>query len=256
MEYLMAFIFGTIVGSFLNVCIYRIPMGESVIYPFSHCPECGEKIKWYDNIPIISYLILRGKCRNCGEKISVQYPLIELLTGILTAGVIWKYGISLVSLYFLILACVLIVVSMIDIKTMLVPVKLCYFAMVAGIMLSPFIPIISLKDSILGASFGAGIILFIIETYYIFTGKEGMGYGDANIMALIGAFLGWEKVLLTIFFASLIGSVVGVALMVLKGKNTKFALPFGPFLSAGAYITILFGNEIINWYLGKSGWCF
>ena len=256
MEYLMAFIFGTIVGSFLNVCIYRIPVGESVIYPFSHCPKCGEKIKWYDNIPIISYLILRGKCRNCGEKISVQYPLIELLTGILTAGVIWKYGISLVSLYFLILACVLIVVSMIDIKTMLVPVKLCYSAMVAGILLSPFISISSFKDSILGASFGAGIILFIIETYYIFTGKEGMGYGDANIMALIGAFLGWEKVLLTIFFASLIGSVVGVALMVLKGKNTKFALPFGPFLSAGAYITILFGNEIINWYLGKLGWCF
>lgn len=251
MEYLMAFIFGTIVGSFLNVCIYRIPMGESVIYPFSHCPKCGEKIKWYDNIPIISYLILRGKCRNCGEKISVQYPLIELLTGILTAGVIWRYGVSFVSLYFLILIYVLIVVSMIDLKTMLVPVKLCYFAMVAGILLSLFVPVISFKDSILGASFGAGIILFIIETYYIFTGKEGMGYGDANIMAVIGAFLGWEKVLLTIFFASLIGSVVGIALMVLRGKNVKFALPFGPFLSAGTYITILFGDEIIKWYLGR-----
>ncbi|GAB6075592.1 prepilin peptidase [Desulfurobacterium crinifex] len=251
MEYLMAFIFGTIVGSFLNVCTYRIPMGESVIYPSSHCPKCGEKIKWYDNIPIISYLILRGKCRNCGEKISVQYPLIELLTGILTAGVIWRYGVSFVSLYFLILIYVLIVVSMIDLKTMLVPVKLCYFAMVAGILLSLFVPVISFKDSILGASFGAGIILFIIETYYIFTGKEGMGYGDANIMAVIGAFLGWEKVLLTIFFASLIGSVVGIALMVLKGKNVKFALPFGPFLSAGTYITILFGDEIIKWYLGR-----
>jgi len=252
----MAFILGAVIGSFLNVCIYRIPMEESVIYPSSHCPECGEKIKWYDNIPIISYLILRGKCRNCGKKISVQYPLIELLTGILTAGVIWKYGISFVSLYFLILTYVLVVVSTIDLKTMLVPEKFCYFAMVAGILLSPFIPVISLKDSILGASFGAGIILFIIETYYIFTGKEGMGYGDASIMAIIGAFLGWEKVLLTIFFASLIGSVVGIALMVLKGKNAKFALPFGPFLSIGAYITILFGNEIIKWYLGKLGWCF
>ncbi len=251
MEYLLAFVFGTIVGSFLNVCIYRIPTGESVIYPFSHCPKCGEKIKWYDNIPIISYLILRGKCRNCGEEISVQYPLIELLTGILTAGVICKFGVSFVSLYFLILIYVLIVVSMIDLKTMLVPVKLCYFAMVAGILLSLFVPVISFKDSILGASFGAGIILFIIETYYIFTGKEGMGYGDANIMAVIGAFLGWEKVLLTIFFASLIGSVVGIALMVLKGKNSKFALPFGPFLSAGTYITILFGDEIIKWYLGR-----
>jgi len=256
MEYLIAFISGTIIGSFLNVCIYRIPEGESVIYPYSYCPECGERIKWYDNIPVISYLILRGKCRNCGKKISVQYPLVELLTGILTAGVVYRYGLSFVSFYFLILTYVLIVVSMIDLKTMLVPIKLCYFAMVTGILLSLFVPVISFKDSILGASFGAGIILFIIETYYIFTGKEGMGYGDANIMAVIGSFLGWEKVLLTIFFASLIGSVVGVTLMVLKGKNAKFALPFGPFLSIGAYITLLFGNEIIRWYLGKSGWCF
>ena len=253
MEYPIAFIFGTIIGSFLNVCIYRIPEGKSVIYPSSHCPECGKRIKWYDNIPVISYLILRGKCRNCGEKISIQYPLIEFLTGILTAGIVYRYGISSVSLYFLTLTYTLIVVSMIDLKMMLVPVKPCYFAMVAGILLSPFVPVISFKDSVSGASFGAGIILFIIETYYIFTGKEGMGYGDANIMAIIGAFLGWEKVLLTIFFASLIGSVVGVTIMVARGKDTKFALPFGPFLSAGAYITMMSGNEIIKWYLEKIG---
>jgi leader peptidase (prepilin peptidase)/N-methyltransferase len=253
MEYLIAFISGTIIGSFLNVCIYRIPEGESVIYPYSHCPECGERIKWYDNIPVISYLILRGKCRNCGKKISVQYPLVELLTGILTTGVVYRYGLSFVSFYFLILIYVLIVVSMIDLKTMFVPIKLCYFAMVTGILLSLFVPVISFKDSILGASFGAGIILFIIETYYIFTGKEGMGYGDASIMAIIGAFLGWEKVLLTIFFASLIGSVAGIIIMVVKGKNTKFALPFGPFLSAGAYITMMSGSEIIKWYLEKLG---
>ena len=175
------------------------------------------------------------------------------MTGILTTGVVYRYGLSFVSFYFLILIYVLIVVSMIDLKTMFVPIKLCYFAMVTGILLSLFVPVISFKDSILGASFGAGIILFIIETYYIFTGKEGMGYGDASIMAIIGAFLGWEKVLLTIFFASLIGSVAGIIIIVVKGKNTKFALPFGPFLSAGAYITMMSGSEIIKWYLEKLG---
>ncbi|ADY73413.1 Prepilin peptidase [Desulfurobacterium thermolithotrophum DSM 11699] len=250
MKYLIAFIFGTIIGSFLNVCIHRIPKEESIITPPSYCPKCGKKIKWYDNIPIISYLILKGKCRNCKEKISIQYPLVELLTGFLTTGIVWKYGISVTSFYFLLLTYVLVVVSMIDLKTMLVPVKLCYFAMIAGILFSIFVPSISLKDSILGASFGAGIILFIIETYYILKGKEGMGYGDANVMAVIGAFLGWEKVLLTIFLASLIGAVWGIIFMILRGKNSQLALPFVPFLSLATYVTIIFGNELISWYTG------
>ncbi|MEO2069222.1 MAG: prepilin peptidase [Desulfurobacteriaceae bacterium] len=250
MEYFLAFVIGAIVGSFLNVCIYRIPLGKSLIFPPSSCPSCGREIKWYDNIPIISYLILRGRCRNCKEKISVQYPIIEFLTGLLTLLVFAKYGISLSTFYFLILTYVLIVVATIDIKTMLVSVKLCYFTMLIGILLSPFVSVVSFKDSILGASFGAGVILFVIETYYILTGKEGMGYGDANIMAVIGAFLGWQKVLLVVFLASLVGAIVGIFFMIIKGKDTKFALPFGPFLAIGAYITMLFGEEIINWYLG------
>jgi len=250
MEYFIAFIVGTVIGSFLNVCIYRIPEGKSVVYPSSSCPKCNEKIGWYDNIPIISYILLKGKCRNCGEKISIQYPVVELLTGLVTLSIFAKYGLSFNTFYFLILVYALIVVSIIDIKTMLVSIKLCYFVMIIGILLSPFVSVVSFKDSILGASFGAGVILFIIETYYIFTGKEGMGYGDANIMAMVGAFLGWQKVFLVIFLASFIGAIVGLFLIILKGKDTKFAIPFGPFLSIGAYITVLFGEEIIKWYLG------
>ncbi len=252
MTIIAAFIVGLIIGSFLNVCIYRIPKGESIISPPSHCPVCGERIKWHDNIPLISYLLLKGKCRNCGHPISVQYPLVELLTGFLTAAVVCRFGLTLTSFYYAVFIWSLIVISLIDIKTMLVPVKLCYFTMLFGILLSPFIPQITFKNSVLGASFGAGIILFIIETYYVITGKEGMGYGDANIMAVVGAFLGWENVLVTLFFASLIGSIVGIAFILIKGKNLKSALPFGPFIFAGAVIALFFGNQLINWYLGDA----
>lgn len=242
------FVFGLIIGSFLNVCIYRIPRGESVVMPPSHCPNCGKRIRWYDNIPIISYLILRGKCRFCGQPISIQYPIIELLTGILTLGIFLRFGISFDTIYYLILTYVLVVISVIDLKSMLVPVKPCYFAMVLGIILSPFTSSITFKSSMLGASFGAGVILFIIETYYIIAGKKGMGYGDANIMALVGAFLGWQKVFLTLFLASLMGATVGIFLIA-NGKSRKTPIPFGPYISLAAYITVLFGNNIISWYL-------
>jgi leader peptidase (prepilin peptidase)/N-methyltransferase len=250
MEYFIAFILGLAVGSFLNVCIYRIPKGKSIVTPPSSCPSCGQRIKWYDNIPIVSFLLLKGRCRHCGKRISIRYPLVELLTALLTTMIVLRFGASISTFYYLVLTYVLIVVSFIDLDTMLVPVKLCYFSMVAGILLSPFVPEVNFKDSILGASFGAGLILFIIETYAIFTGKEGMGYGDANIMAVIGAFIGWQKVLLALFIASFIGALVGVGYILLKGKNLRAAIPFGPFLSIGGYITAIYGDRLLDWYLG------
>jgi len=250
MEYLVAFIFGLLIGSFLNVCIYRIPKGESIIFPPSSCPSCGERIRWYDNIPVISYLLLRGRCRHCGGRIPLRYPIVELLTAVLTVVILWRFGLSVSAFYYLILTYVLVVISFIDLDTMLVPVKLCYFAMLAGILLSPLVPEVSFKDSVLGASFGAGLILFIIETYAVFTGKEGMGYGDANIMALIGAFIGWQKVLLALFIASFVGALVGIGYILLKGKNFRVAIPFGPFLSIGGYITAIYGDRLLDWYLG------
>ncbi|MEO2082409.1 MAG: prepilin peptidase [Desulfurobacteriaceae bacterium] len=255
MECFFAFILGLIVGSFLNVCIYRIPKGKSVVLPPSSCPNCGSPIAWYDNIPVISYLILKGKCRHCGEKISIRYPLVEILTALMTLAVTCKFGVSFDLFYYLILVYYLIVISFIDIDTMEIPVKFSYFALILGIILSPLSRNVGLIDSVLGASFGAGIILFIIETYYILTGKEGMGYGDANIMAVIGAFLGWKLVPVALFFASLIGTAVGITLMVLKKKDRRLALPFGPFLAAGALTALFYGREILNWYLEGIGTC-
>lgn len=248
-----AFILGLFIGSFLNVCIYRIPKGESVVWPPSHCPECGEKIKPYDNIPIISYLILKGRCRSCGERISIQYPIVELLTGLLTAAAVCRFGLTFSTLYYLILTYYLIVVSFVDLKTMEVPVRLSYGALLLGLLLSFFVSNHSFKEAVFGASFGAGIILFIIETYYVFTGKEGMGYGDANIMAVVGAFLGWEKVLLTLFLSSLIGALVGITLLLIKRGGREKAVPFGPFLSIGALLSLYFGDYLINWYLRGIG---
>ena len=250
MDYFVAFVLGLIVGSFLNVCIYRIPKGKSVVTPPSSCPSCGGRIKWYDNVPLLSYFLLKGRCRYCGERIPLRYPLVELLTAVLTLGVVWRFGFSLSALYYLLLTYVLVVISFIDLDTMLVPVKLCYFTMLAGILFSFFIPEVSLKGSVLGASFGAGLILFIIETYAVFTGKEGMGYGDANIMAVVGAFVGWQKVLLALFIASFVGSLVGISYILLKGKNLKAAIPFGPFLSIGGYATVIFGDKLLEWYFG------
>jgi leader peptidase (prepilin peptidase)/N-methyltransferase len=247
-ECLFAFVLGTVIGSFLNVCIYRIPKGKSIVYPPSFCPSCKRPIKWYDNVPVVSYILLRGKCRHCKSPISLRYPIVELLTGATTAAVTCKFGPTFDTLYYLVLIYYLIVVAFIDLDTMEVPVKLSYFALLAGLFLS--IPAsIKFVDSMLGASFGAGVILFIIETYYVFTGKEGMGYGDANIMAVIGAFLGWKKVLLTLFFASLTGAVLGVTLMALRKSSKEQPLPFGPFLAAGALATLLAGDKLLNWYL-------
>ena len=250
---LLSFVLGLFIGSFLNVCIYRIPKGESVIWPPSHCPKCGERIKPYDNIPVISYFLLKGRCRNCAERISWQYPVVELLTGILTAATACKFGVSFSTFYYLLLVYYLIVVSFIDLKTMEVPVKLSYGALLSGLLLSFFVPQHSFKEAVFGASFGAGIILFIIETYYVLTGKEGMGYGDANIMAVVGAFLGWKKVLLTLFFASLVGAATGITLILLRRSDREKPIPFGPFIAAGALISLYFGDRLINWYLGGLG---
>ena len=206
----LAFLFGLVVGSFLNVGIHRIPKGESIIWPPSHCPNCGERVKWYDNLPLVSYFILKGRCRSCKEKISPLYPAVELLTGLVTLALTCKLGLSLDALYYAFFSYYLIVVGLIDARTMEVPVKLSYFTLLAGLFLAFFTKSQSFKEAVFGASLGAAIILFINETYLIITGKEGMGYGDANIMAVVGSFLGWKKVLLTLFIASVKGAIYGV----------------------------------------------
>jgi leader peptidase (prepilin peptidase)/N-methyltransferase len=246
---LLAFFLGLVIGSFLNVCIHRIPKGESVVWPPSHCPRCGERIKWYDNLPLVSYFILKGRCRSCKGKISPLYPAVELLTGLITLALACKFGLSFDTLYYAIFSYYLIVVGLIDARTMEVPVKLSYFTLLAGLFLSFFTQSHSFKEAVFGASLGASIILFIIETYFVVTGKEGMGYGDANIMAVVGSFLGWKRALLTLFIGSVIGAIYGVLAL----KKRKEPFPFGPFLAVGALISLFFGEEIINWYVNLGG---
>ena len=247
MTEILGFVIGAVVGSFLNVCIYRIPKKISIVHPSSFCPNCGEKIRFYDNIPIVSYLILKGRCRNCKSQIPIRYLVVEIISAVITAIVWKKFGI-LKGIYYSVLFWGLIVVSFIDIEHFEIPVEVCYFVLVFGIFLSPFLGI-GFVDSILGASFGAGLVLFIIETYYVFTKKEGMGYGDANVLSVIGAYIGWQKVLTVLFVASFLGTLFALTWWIFKRKLER-TLPFAPFLSLGAVLVVLF--ERLNFFAGLS----
>jgi leader peptidase (prepilin peptidase) / N-methyltransferase len=245
---LLIFIFGLCIGSFLNVCIYRIPESKSVVSPGSMCPGCGNPIKFYDNIPVLSYILLRAKCRNCDAIISMRYPLVELLTGLFALSVYIKFGSTLEALVYFVFLAPLLVVTFIDIDHRIIPDLISlpgiFLFFIASFMLST----ISIRDSLLGILAGGGILFIIAELYLRFTGKEGMGGGDVKLLAMIGALIGWQGVLFTIFVSSLIGTIIGIVIMLIKGKNLKLAVPFGPFLSLGAVTYVFFGNEFINWY--------
>lgn len=241
------FAFGMIVGSFLNVCIYRIPKEESVVFPPSHCPNCDYKIKWYDNIPIISYFILlRGKCRSCGEKISIRYPLVEVLTGILVLLVFIKYQMSLESVKFIILTFLLVVLSFIDIDHFWLPDKITLPMIVIGILLS-FVTNIGILGSIYGAIFYSLplLLMYLIGEYIL--KKDIMGFGDVKLAAGIGAFIGYNTfndVYWFFMISCLLGSVIGVGLILAKIKTRKDLVPFGPYLAVAGYIIALYGKDI------------
>lgn len=245
----ISFIFGAIVGSFLNVCILRVPMGGSIVYPPSLCPECRTPIMWYDNIPIVSYFSLRGKCRECGKPISYRYPLIEFLTALFSLAVMMKFGLSSTYLIYLIFTSSLIVITFIDLDHQIIPDVISLPGIPLGFLASFLIPDITYQESFIGIVAGGSILLIVAVVYKFFTNKEGMGGGDVKLLAMIGAFLGWKGVLFTIFSGSLIGSVTGVMLMIIQGKDSKSAIPFGPFLATGALLYLFFGESITFWYL-------
>lgn len=250
MIFAISFIFGAIVGSFLNVCILRIPAGKSIAYPPSHCPKCQYAIKWYDNIPMISYLILMGKCRNCKERISFRYPLVEFLTAIFSLAAMMMFGPSLAFFIYFAFASSLIVITFIDLDHQIIPDIISLPGIPLGFLASFVLPEITYKESLIGIVIGGGLLLIVAIGYEFITKKEGMGGGDVKLLAMIGAFLGWKGVLFTIFSGSLVGTVIGVTIMVAQGKDSKYAIPFGPFLSMGALLYLFFGEPIIFWYLG------
>lgn len=244
----LIFLFGLCIGSFLNVCIYRIPESKSIVSPGSMCPGCGYPVKFYDNIPLLSFIILRGKCRKCNALISWRYPVVELLTGFFALSLFLKFGTSLETPIYFVFIATLMVITFIDIDHRIIPDLISLPGIVFFFIASLTIPTISIKDSVIGILIGGGILFIIAELYFRITGKEGMGGGDVKLLAMMGALIGWQGVLFTIFASSLIGTIIGIMLMVIQGKNLKLAIPFGPFLSIGAVIYVFFGNEFINWY--------
>lgn len=249
----VAFIFGVIVGSFLNVCICRLPKGESIVSPPSHCPDCSYKIRWFDNIPVISYIFLRGKCRGCGAHISLQYPLVELLNGVLTLLLFLRFGPTLAFAALFLFCSALVVITFIDIEHQIIPDEISISGIGVGFVLSFFLKGHSWQNSLLGILLGGGSLLLVAYAYQRLTGKEGMGGGDIKLLAMMGAFLGWKAVPFIIFVSSLVGSLIGVSIMLFHKKDTKLAIPFGPYLAFGAVLYIFYGKSLIRWYLGLSG---
>lgn len=247
--YLFAFLLGAVVGSFLNVCICRLPEEKSVVFPPSACPKCGSRISWYDNIPIISFLLLRAKCRSCKAPISWRYPLVEALNGSLTLLLFLKFGISPSFLALFIFCSSLVVITFIDLDQQIIPDQISLPGIIIGFAFSFFLPWNGWLNSLLGILLGGGSLYLVAWGYEKLTGKEGMGGGDIKLLAMMGAFLGWRSVLFIIFAASLVGSVIGVAAMLIQKKDRKLAIPFGPFLAFGAVLYIFFGRQIIYWYL-------
>ncbi len=247
--YIFAFLLGAVVGSFLNVCICRLPEEKSVVSPPSACPLCGAQIRWYDNIPIVSFLLLRARCRSCSAPISWRYPLVEALNGTLTLLLFLKFGISLSFLALFIFCSALVVITFIDLDHQIIPDEISLPGIVLGFLFSFFLPWNGWLNSIIGILLGGGSLLLVAWGYEKLTGKEGMGGGDVKLLAMMGAFLGWRSVLFIVFAASLVGSVIGITLMMIQKKDSKLAIPFGPFLAFGAVLYIFYGRQIIGWYL-------
>lgn len=251
------FIFGSVVGSFLNVCIARLPKGESVVSPPSHCPLCDTPIPFYDNIPLISYLWLRGRCRFCGERISPRYFIVEFLMAFFSVLLLSRFGLGLAFFVNFLFVAALIVITFIDLDVRIVPDVISLPGIAVGLVVSIVNSQWSMVQSLLlptplssalGILLGGGILLLVAWAYQLFTGVEGMGGGDIKLLAMIGAFLGWPSVPVALFFASLTGSVVGLIFMLRKGVDSKYALPFAPFLCLGALCYLFFGDALLALY--------
>ncbi len=222
------FVFGSLIGSFLNVCIVRLPEERSIVRPRSHCPSCGHQIAWYDNLPVLSFVLLRGRCRACGVRISPLYPTVELLTGALAVALWMRLGTTLAFAGYFLFAAALVTITFIDLDHRIIPDVISLPGIVVGLAVSFVSPLVTPLEALLGVLAGGGV----------------------QLLAMIGAFLGWQSVFVTLMVASLIGSIIGVGLMVYQRADTKLAIPFGPFLAGGALVSLFFGDRILAFYFG------
>lgn len=239
--YIIIFLYGIVIGSFLNVCIYRIPKKESVVTVRSHCMSCGYQLQWYDLIPLFSYLFLGGKCRKCRTRIPVQYPLIEGLNGILYVLVFWKYGLSVESLLYSLLFSALLVLSVIDFRTYEIPVGINYFILALGLV-RVVTDVGNIRDYLIGLP---AVSVFLLFIYYLTKGR-GIGGGDVKLMAAAGLLLGWKLIVFAFLLGCIVGAVVHVLRMKLAGADRVLAM--GPYLSVGIGFAAMWGNELIQWY--------
>ena len=266
---LSAFLFGLLIGSFLNVCILRIPADKSIVLPASSCTKCGKPIAAYDNIPVLSWLFLGGKCRHCKTPISAMYPAVELLTGLLFLGCYWVFGPTVDALKWAVFAALLVVLTITDLRERILPDEVNFFGLAAGLLFSFFTKsldgtalwlsnrwfefpppqaALSFADAVLGALAGSGLLWIVAEGYFRLRGREGMGLGDVKMMAAVGAFLGLKRTMMTVLVGSLLGSVIGIFLMAVTKKGRDYELPFGTFLGAGALLVVFFGTPALHWY--------
>ena len=265
----VVFIFGLIFGSFLNVCISRLPAGKSIVHPGSSCPKCGKPIKPYDNIPVLSYLVLLGKCRHCKARISPVYPAVELLTGALFLLCYWEFGNSVLTLKWAAFSAILVVLIFTDWRERILPDKVNFTGLAFALAISFFVrpedgtaswiaarlfdfpppaPVISFADALIGAAVGGGLLWIVGEGYFRLRGREGMGFGDVKMMLMAGAFLGLRRTILTILAGSILGALLGAIFIIASRKGSNYELPFGTFLGAAALLVVFFGSPIVAWY--------
>ncbi len=245
--------YGLVLGSFLNVVVHRVPRRMSILRPRSHCPACGSLIRWFDNLPVLSWLLLRGRCRRCGARISVRYPLVELATGLLLAAVADRFGVSVQGAAALVFGALLLALALIDLEHFLLPDVLTLPGIAAGLLFSLAGGLVRPLDALAGAALGAMLPYAVIVLYRLVRGVEGMGLGDVKLLAMIGAFLGWQGALLTLCVGACAGAVVGIGLVLAGRGKADTELPFGTFLSAAALL-VLFARAPLLALLGWGRW--
>ncbi len=247
-SYILLFVVGLVIGSFLNVCILRIPNGQSVIRPGSHCPRCKTSIRWFDNVPLLSFVWLRAECRWCGGKISWRYPLVECLNGVGYLGIVYTFGWNGSALVYALFLSLLLVVTMIDLDYLVIPDVISVPGLIIGFFAAAFILPLGWAGSMLGIALGGGILWMLAAVSPYLFGKEGLGGGDIKFLAMIGAFLGWEHVCMTLFLASCAGAMVGIGLIAFRCMERGQYLPFAPFLASGALASLFFYQELFGMY--------